>query len=721
MASKKDRIRYIPIDERDRSTVRAVILARSSNPGARPEDMESQVTQCADFIRDMGWRLAFPPYSFTESKTGMRNVERPVLDKVLKLAMDDEIDVIVCLRLARIDRRPGRRYQAVETARDYGVEFRFPKYAADRGRYPGGVAGLLEQFRDDIVDEQEAKNIHERMNPGRMRRFEDGLPHGGANGPNYGYTPGERSATRHGRPKGVLKWEVDEEKAQWVRWMYTWVDEHAPAEVSLRGMARELDRRGVLTPTGGREWAATQIKHILRNPKYCGRGRNLRYAFSWSEDRDQDTKLVREVMNKVDRLRDPVEWEKNTLPISPEAIPAIVTPEQWERVQVKLKEAAALNNRGGLRRTDEAATSTLLDGGYLYCAECGGKMNRHWMKKYPFPYYRCFKSADRPSHQHVDFSVPARHVDALARRLLAVAMTDPEKILELASAAEGKWTEANADALLAASALAAYRKRMADITAEHDKLRAALSSLKGTGVGGDAVSGIEMRLLQLDQDRATAESDYDRAMPARDHTQARADFLQAMFTRRNDIFDLSGDTLVVFPGEEVLRVGELRVRTREDGTSERYSVITTSQAAALLGVTVEELEPMGFRVERGETLTLDNEFGVLETGVQLDVVETVDVVELLLCKMPRDKFRRLLHDLDAVVKITRGRSRADIAAGVKKIPLADRVYLELLDTVIIRTDVKKLKTSSYECLCSFGPSPGAMSTRITQTPASPCR
>jgi hypothetical protein len=262
---------------------------------------------------------------------------------------------------------------------------------------------------------------------------------------------------------------------------------------------------------------------------------------------------------------------------------------------------------------------------------------------------------------------------------------------------------------------------MADITAEHDKLCAALVSLKGTGVGGDAVSGIEMRLLQLDQYRAQAESDYDRALPARDHTQARADFLQAMFTRRNGMFDLSGDTLVILSGEEVLRVGELRIRTWEDGTSERYSVITIAQAAALLDVTVDELEPMGFRIERGEILTLDNEFGVPETSVQPDVVETADVVELLLCKMPREKFRRLLHDLDAVVKVARGRTRADMAAGVKKPPLANRVYLELLGTVSIRPNVKKLKTSSYGCLCSFGPSPGAMSTRITQIPASPCR
>jgi DNA invertase Pin-like site-specific DNA recombinase len=154
---KTDHTEYISIDDRDQSTIRAVILARSSDPGARPEDMASQVEQCAEFIREMGWMLAFPPYAFAESKTGMRNVERPMLDKVLKLAMGDEIDVIVCLRPARIDRRAGRRYQAIQTAMDYGVEFRFPKYAADRGKYPGGIAGLLEQFKGDLFDEQEAR------------------------------------------------------------------------------------------------------------------------------------------------------------------------------------------------------------------------------------------------------------------------------------------------------------------------------------------------------------------------------------------------------------------------------------------------------------------------------------------------------------------------------------------------------------------------------------
>jgi DNA invertase Pin-like site-specific DNA recombinase len=185
MSNSDNRTTYIPIDDRDQSTVRAVILARCSNPSARPEDMKSQLDQCEDFINLMGWKLAFPASTFTESKTGMRNVKRPVLREVLKLATRGDIDVIVCLRPARIARRAGKRYQAIETARDYGVEFRFPKYASARGKYPGGVEGLLEQFKDDLYDEKEATEIADRLSPGRLARFRDGLPHGGGNGPNY--------------------------------------------------------------------------------------------------------------------------------------------------------------------------------------------------------------------------------------------------------------------------------------------------------------------------------------------------------------------------------------------------------------------------------------------------------------------------------------------------------------------------------------------------------
>jgi hypothetical protein len=443
----------------------------------------------------------------------------------------------------------------------------------------------------------------------------------------------------------------------------------------------------------------------------------------WDTERDKDSGLVNDVPQSIDlareaesiAMKDPAlakaaedAYLANTHPILPTAVPPIVSVEKWERVQEKLKEAAALNNRGGPRRNDAEANSTLLDGGYIRCAECGGKMSRHWETKSIHPYYRCYTSADRPSHPHTGFHVRAHAVDGLALRLLAQALTDPERILELASAAEGKWVEADADARLAASALAAYNKRIVEITAEHDKRRAALVHLRGTTGADTIVAGIEAQLAQLDRDREEAEQDRERAIPGRDHAQARAAFLRDIFTTRAQLIDLTPERAcqVTEVGESYLKIGWA-------------SRLPLYQAAALLGIAEDEMD---LPIEHGGPIGYWKDDGTWEQeDTAFDTVLTEDVVYLLLGRKSRDELRTLLHRIDGVVMVKRGRTRAEIDAGVKKPPLTERVYLELLGTVQIRTDVTKLKTSSYGCLCSFGPSPGAMSTRITQTPMSPCR
>ncbi len=707
------RIDYIPIDQRDPASVRAVILARSSDPGAKAEDMRGQIEKVKNFVEQMGWTLSFDAYTFAESRSGMRNVTRPVLDEVLKLAIQGAVDVIVCSEMERVARNKMRRYQAIQTALDYGVEFRFVQFAKDRGKLPDDSGTRMYLNFLEEYGAAEAEKIADRLMPAKMLRFEEGLPHGRL----YGYAPGERRKGKHGKPMGLLTWVINEGEAKHVRWMFDQVDVQPPAEVSLRRMARELDLKGVATPRGSPAWSASQVRSILRNPKYCGRGKNLRYGSDWGKKRDPETNIVRDVQSKFDRMNDQERWESETYPVLPTAIPPIVEPDQWERVQAKLKEAAALNNRGGPRRTDAEANSTLLDNGYVRCAECRGRMTRHWEKKSNHPYYRCYKQGDRPSHPHVGFHVPAHSVDVLAVRLLAKALTDPEKILELASAAEGQLIEANTDAELALSALAAYHQRLTDITAEQDKLRAAKASLRGTTGMEEVVAGIQARLAQLDQEREQAENDRERATPQRDYAQARAEFLRSMFTvQRYHVNFLGGESKPI--GSPQLSIGLPGVRRGADGTAENYRNLTLPQAAELLGVPVDSIEALGIPIRRGRPYWDDE---TEREEVDIDLVEVEDVVYCLLARMPRERLRKLLHDLDAVVKVERGRTRAEIDAGVKKPALAERVYLELLGTVRVRTDVKNVKISSYGCLCSFGPPPGGRSIQMKETLLSPCR
>ena len=201
--STTDQTTYISIAERDPATARAVILARSSDPGAKPEDMSSQVQQCVDFIARMGWTLIADPYAYCESKSGMRNVARPVLDDVLKLAISGQVDVIVCREFERVARSKGRRWQAFQTAEDHGAEFRFANQQPD-GKLPDSAEGRLMQMFKEWKAEAEVETLNDRLWPAKQARYEAGLPHGGRAGALYGYAVGERKLGKHGKPMGVI-------------------------------------------------------------------------------------------------------------------------------------------------------------------------------------------------------------------------------------------------------------------------------------------------------------------------------------------------------------------------------------------------------------------------------------------------------------------------------------------------------------------------------------
>ncbi len=74
-----------------------------------------------------------------------------------------------------------------------------------------------------------------------------------------------------------------------------------------------------------------------------------------------------------------------------------------------------------------------------------------------------------------------------------------------------------------------------------------------------------------------------------------------------------------------------------------------------------------------------------------DIVTTAGVVFTLLQRLPRERVRKLLRTLNAVVKVTRPRPRAEVAERGQTLP-AERVSLEVLGTVTVR--VLSLQTSA---------------------------
>jgi hypothetical protein len=397
---------------------------------------------------------------------------------------------------------------------------------------------------------------------------------------------------------------------------------------------------------GTSNWGAKQVANMLHNGKYAGVGRNLRRRIVWNKRRDRTTHELDEATQVKFRPDD------ETYGVGTDACPPLISREQYERVQEKLAKAVALNPRGGPRRTDPVDYSLLFDG-YVRCAHCNvGRMSRKWDRQHKRPGYQCNKQSGIPSHPCKSHEINAWELDALALRLLAHTLTDPERIIQLADAARGQLEAAEGDAAFAAASLAAHDKTLFAIAAEQDKLRTAIKALSGVPDMEGAVGQMNARLHDLDAQREQAEAARSGALPAQARATERATFLRQMFTTRDVALitarDITPDLAryVVDTGkpeeigEPYLQIGWSGVRTGRHGEDIHYSRLPLAQAAALLGIAEADID---LPIERGGgefIVELDDGTEVFEDPV--DTVDTADVIECLLKRMSREQFRKLL-------------------------------------------------------------------------------
>lgn len=652
---------HIPLDERDPQTVRAVILARSSDTGAKPEDMATQVAECREFIAAMGWPAVPDQLVFTEIKSGVRAIARPIIDEVLALCQRGAIDVVVCREWERVARVKARRYQIVLTAEDFGVEFRYANLAKDRGKMPDTLEARIMRDVLEELGQVERDKIVERTGGGKRRRLMEGLPTGGRYGPLYGYAPGDRRV-KNGRQVGCLNWIIHEDKARWVRWLYETVAATAPPDLSLRWLTSEVERRGAPMASGRGHWDVSHVRHILRNPMYCGRGRTGRYTSEWVRERDATTGRVRDVKRKHDRLSNPETWREQTYPVPEAVVPPIITPDLWDRAQEVLDAAAALHNRGGPRRTDAAAHSTLLDGGYIFCAVCGRKLTRFWQKRDGHPYYQCHPTAGVPHHEHGRQTIVAAKVDNMVLATLARALTDPEELLLLADAAATARQRAEADLALAQAQDAATAARLADLTTEQEHVLTALTALAQVPGMDSEVARLRVRSAALDAERHDLLTIREEVYVH--DTTARATILRSLFTTRDLMFTPTG-------GLEEIGDGYLSIGYR----------MTTAQAAVYLDK--PEGSDLGVPIQAGAPFTYETDDGTRVADVMADTVLTADVLYARLRQLPRERLRELLRAHDVKVRVKPPRPRTEWAE-YGPTPATERVEIILHDSLVLR-------------------------------------
>lgn len=159
--------------------------------------------------------------------------------------------------------------------------------------------------------------ISENTKDGLLRRLEAGLYNGNGNILN-GYT--------YDKEKGLLV--EDPHEARHIQQIFDWFCEHGWGSEKI---ARTLNLRGIRAKSGG-QWTSSTLRHILRNPVYCG---------------------------QVQLENGPIEARHK----------GIISPEQFSRAQEMIRSRATLPPR--------AHDSRHLLSGLAHCGRCGRRLKSH--------------------------------------------------------------------------------------------------------------------------------------------------------------------------------------------------------------------------------------------------------------------------------------------------------------------------------------------------------
>src|SRR3954470_6132032 len=322
-----------------------------------------------------------------------------------------------------------------------------------------------------------------------------------------------------------------------------YLEDHA----SLFGLAKRLRALGIASPNGRPGWSPATLRGLLTNPTYTGQAP----AGRW---RSRAPRLRRSATHPIGRPSDssvPVpaaEW----LPVA--SVPALVSEEQFARVQAKLA-----RNRAFARRHDTRHAYLLR--ALVSCGVCrSGCLCRTVHPGYG--YYVCGGKAD-PVHSGRDEPCPARYapahrLDDLVCRDLCALLTEPGSIAQaLARAHGGGWLprELQARREQLRRGRLALERQLERLTEAYLLAAIPLPEYQRRR------QGLEQRLHALGRQADQLEAQVDRRAELAGWAASAADFCRrvraglagADFARKRQLVELLIDRVLVADGEVEIR------------------------------------------------------------------------------------------------------------------------------------------------------------------------
>ncbi len=320
--------------------MRAVYYARfSSEEQLTSNSIELQVQSCTATIQQQGWELT-PDHAFIDrARSGTTQAGRGELQRLLGQARAKAFDVLVVYKYDRLGRNFLETVHLLQELELLGLRV----FSATEGDNP-----LLRNILLTVADNY-SRQLSEVSRDGMRQNALAGYSTGGL--PPFGYRRHEvldaSKRDRQGQPVRKALWAVDEAQASIIRRIFSLYLEGQ----GFKRIAMALNAERLPGPRAS-SWAPSAIREILHNPTYAG----VR-AFG------RNRKIRLPTGRRSKRPRPSTEWT-----LVPNAHPAIVSLDLWQRVQGLLA-AAARKHHPSLGATRRARSVYPLVG-LVKCGVC---------------------------------------------------------------------------------------------------------------------------------------------------------------------------------------------------------------------------------------------------------------------------------------------------------------------------------------------------------------
>ena len=324
--------------------IKAVGYCRFSSDHQKELSIEAQQRAIQKYADNNGYEIV---EWYIDRAVSGQTTNRPDFQKMCRKIESKDCDFVAVI-VHKLDR----------FSRNVVDTFQFQQFFADNSIE---LVSVEENFNGDdfilglnaLLNQRYVQNLSKEVMKGMKERAYKSLFNGGVAPLGYKIVDG--------------KYEIDEAEAIIVRDIF----QMAADGYGYNTIIQELNRKGYRTRKGN-TFGKNSCYDLLRNPRYKG-------EYIYNQTVKRNSKRKRNMRKHKD---------ENEIIRIPNAIPAIVSPELWERANASRRLTA---------KTSTNAKFPYLLSGLVYCGECGCKMHGNHRKYGEGGYntYKCNKQANK--------------------------------------------------------------------------------------------------------------------------------------------------------------------------------------------------------------------------------------------------------------------------------------------------------------------------------------